>query len=125
MDYWESILNEVKNKNNRSFRFIYTNLGMRDQVKQRGRAAHGKKRVVKTYYLGEPYQDLYLTEREAQCVFYFCRGFSNVKIAGALELSPRTIEYYFKNIKQKLSCKSRTELMEKLINNELIQQLKF
>jgi DNA-binding CsgD family transcriptional regulator len=45
-----------------------------------------------------------LSSREIQCLKYMVLGDSMKEIAAKLGLSPRTIESYFENIKNKLSC---------------------
>ena len=44
------------------------------------------------------------------------------KIALILNLSPRTIEKYLENIKMKLQVKTRSELIDKTISEQLKQQ---
>ncbi len=55
-----------------------------------------------------------LTTRELQCIDYLLQGFNNKNIATKLHLSPRTVEAYIENIKEKLCCKSKIELIIKL-----------
>ena len=53
----------------------------------------------KRYYYDESDSEAYLTCRETQCVYYLLHGYTMVKTAYILDLSPRTIEFYVKNIK--------------------------
>ena len=55
-----------------------------------------------------------LSLREEQCVRYLLEGMSNKQIAWQLQLSTRTIEFYLDNVKSKLSCKNKTQLIDKL-----------
>lgn len=55
-----------------------------------------------------------LTMREIDCIELFLEGKSAKTIAGQLNLSPRTIEFYLDNIKGKLDCNNKNELMLKL-----------
>ena len=55
-----------------------------------------------------------LSLREEQCVRYLLEGMSNKQIAWQLQLSTRTIEFYLDNVKSKLSCKNKTQLIVKL-----------
>lgn len=51
-----------------------------------------------------------LTQREKQCLFLFLSGKTALETALELSLSPRTIEFYFENIKDKLDCANKREL---------------
>lgn len=55
-----------------------------------------------------------LTPREKQCLKHLFEGQSIKGIASALSLSPRTIEYYLENIKNKMNCWSKDELIVKV-----------
>ena len=54
-----------------------------------------------------------LTPREQEVVELLSSGFSAPYIAGELGLSSRTVENYINTIKSKLSCSSKSELIEK------------
>jgi DNA-binding CsgD family transcriptional regulator len=62
-------------------------------------------------------QNLNLTGREKECLYYLIRGMSTKQIGKALKLSHRTVEFYLERIKNKLDCHSRSELIAKLIDN--------
>lgn len=52
-----------------------------------------------------------LSLRERQCLKLLMEGRTAKDVAVVLQLSPRTVESYFENIKDKLSCWSRHELI--------------
>lgn len=52
-----------------------------------------------------------LSTRERECLKLLIEEKSAKETAAALNLSPRTIEYYFENIKNKFSCWSKQELL--------------
>ncbi|PJD94806.1 MAG: hypothetical protein CK425_10470 [Parachlamydia sp.] len=54
-----------------------------------------------------------LTAREHQCLDLFKQGRSAQATAAILNLSQRTVEHYFENIKTKLGCQSKMELLER------------
>lgn len=51
-----------------------------------------------------------LSKRERQCLHFLLQGKTIKEIAAYLSLSPRTVEYYFNNIKDKLDCWNKGEL---------------
>lgn len=63
---------------------------------------------------GEKICNSYLTKRQAQIVRLMFQGKSNKEIARILNLSPRTIESYIDNAKQKLNVTRKSELMWKI-----------
>lgn len=52
-----------------------------------------------------------LTAREMQCLELFKEGKTAQMTGAILGLSQRTVEYYFDNIKNKLGCSSKTDLL--------------
>lgn len=52
-----------------------------------------------------------LTRREQQCLELFKQGHSAQATGAILGLSQRTVEYYFENIKNKLGCHCKAELL--------------
>ena|SRR5581483_4441419 len=57
-----------------------------------------------------------LTKREAECLYFLARAYTTKKIAQALDLSPRTIETYINNIKDKLGVIYKSEITEKAMS---------
>lgn len=55
-----------------------------------------------------------LSHRQLQCAELLVRGKSCKEIAESLSLSPRTVEAYLVNIRIKMSCKNKAELIFKL-----------
>ncbi len=62
-----------------------------------------------------------LSNREYQCVSLIRQGIlENKKIAEHMNISPRTVENYVNNLKVKLRCNYKSELVEKIINTSKI-----
>lgn len=57
---------------------------------------------------------LNLSARQKDCLHYLARGLTVKQIAKKLNLSPRTVGHYLENLKKKLNCANRAELMEKI-----------
>ena len=54
------------------------------------------------------------TQRQIECCQLLLNGNTAKQIAGLLGLSSRTVEYYFGNIRTKLQCNNKAELIAKL-----------
>jgi len=75
---------------------------------------------LKRFYLGKPYESIYFTAREASCMWHFLNNKTIIEAAAALQLSPRTVEFYANNMKTKLSCYSKAELVKRVLKSEFI-----
>lgn len=58
---------------------------------------------------------IYLSRREVQCLQLLIAGKTSQLIGQLLHLSPRTIEHYLVNIKNKLNVRTKAELIEKVL----------
>lgn len=74
-----------------------------------------EKRSANRVFLGPEFPGIYLTPREEECAIYLMQGSTLKEIAKALDLSPRTVEFYLKNIKNKLNCRTKFQMMRALI----------
>lgn len=59
------------------------------------------------------YGELKFSKRQAQLISYLLKGHSKKSIGKYLNLSPRTIEFYLNNIKDKLGCTNKTDIVDK------------
>lgn len=75
---------------------------------------------MSSYYLGENYPNIYFTQREAECMHELLQGKTNAEIAAALSLSVRTIDFYLSNMRIKLKCRTRKELINKVLNSDFV-----
>lgn len=71
---------------------------------------------IKRFYLGDDYDNQYLTGRELEILFHLCSGNKLVDIAKILYISERTVETHIDNIKNKLKCATMFELGGKVFN---------
>ena len=53
-----------------------------------------------------------LSAREQECLELFKQGESAQTTGAILGLSPRTVEFYFENIKNKLGCQTKSDLLQ-------------
>jgi DNA-binding CsgD family transcriptional regulator len=120
---WDDLLKEVLNKNKSNPSFYFSNTCLR---KKPLNAADSKiKRPLKIYSLGEKYGTIYFTRREAECMVWMLKGKTINSIAEQLSLSPRTVEFYVKNMKAKLGCKTKYELVDLVYGSEFIKNVDF
>ena len=62
-----------------------------------------------------------LTKRETECLYYIAQGRSFKEVAKVLMISPRTVEYYLNNIKDKTGTYKKSELIEFYKSNYIKQ----
>jgi DNA-binding CsgD family transcriptional regulator len=68
-----------------------------------------------SYVLNDTYHETLLSKRQSECMFFLLRGKTAKDIAKILRLSPRTVEEYIDQIKSKLNCNTKSDLIEKAI----------
>ena len=78
------------------------------------------KRNQFSYILNDSYEDLKISIRQSECLFLLLRGKSAQAIADILGLSLRTVEGYINEMKIKLNCANKSELIEHAISAGLI-----
>lgn len=67
------------------------------------------------YIVQDKFDDLGLSHRESEVLFFLIRGKTAKEIARVVGLSNRTVEKHLDRIKNKLNCCSRSELIEKAL----------
>ncbi len=70
------------------------------------------------YRLGGEFGDEYLTRQEARCMVCLLGGKTAKSTAKIMELSPRTVEHYINNMKKKLSCCSKLDMVLRVMGAE-------
>lgn len=63
-----------------------------------------------------------LTKRQMECLFYLVKGMTIKQIANTLHLSPKTVEHYLDAVKTKLNCDTRSQLIEKALQLNVIRE---
>jgi DNA-binding CsgD family transcriptional regulator len=110
MNHWQSVLNDVNHKSAVSSD-IKTPINVRSEKKIQ-------------FHLKGPYNNTYLTWREAQCTHYLLKGCTIKDTAQRLTLSPRTVEFYVKNMRLKVGATSKAHLLEILMQTELPHKIR-
>lgn len=71
----------------------------------------------RSYQLSELMIQDDLSPREMDCLFYLLRSKSAKEIGKRLKLSPRTVEWHLANIREKLHCTTKAEVIDRAISN--------
>lgn len=79
----------------------------------------------KRYYLSQSDDELYFTQREAQCMYYILHGCTIVQVGERLNLSHRTVEFYVKNMKMKLNIQTKSELIAYAMKIRFLELIDF
>ncbi|OGT07998.1 MAG: hypothetical protein A2X78_00790 [Gammaproteobacteria bacterium GWE2_37_16] len=80
---------------------------------------------LKRYYLGDQYPNIYFTRREMECMEGFFRGRRIKQIARDLNVSPRTVEEHFENMREKLHCRNNRKLADLVVYSNFIASVDF
>lgn len=62
--------------------------------------------------MGKYIGDIYYSKREVECILWYVRGKSARNIGNILGISQRTVEQYLASIKRKMNVKTKSELMD-------------
>ncbi len=109
---WEALLEEVLNQNTKS---------KTSPVDQ----PLSSPKKIKKFFLGTHHRNVYFTNREAEVMVQLLQGKTLSAAASILNLSPRTIEFYVKNMKTKLACRTKSELIGKVFASEFVKHVDF
>ena len=82
------------------------------------------KKFLATYKLGPKYGNRYFTKREAECMILLLKGKTLDSVATILKISPRTVEYYVKNMKSKIGCRTKFELIDLVYASDFMKNYK-
>lgn len=130
--YWEQVLKEVLNKDAPNQTFLFTNLAECKCQKNKKNLLNAylpetikKIRILKTYPLGDKFRDIHLSQREAECMALILKGKTLSTVAEELKLSIRTVEFYLKNMKTKLNCKSKFALIEQIQQSDFSKNIEY
>lgn len=66
-----------------------------------------------SYLIGQNgFNNIKLSQRESECLFFYLRNRSAKEIGKLLRLSSRTVEYYIERLKMKFGCQNKAELFD-------------
>ena len=129
---WQDVLQAIENRYQdpiRSSRFFIGGIAHEPKLSSglKKRPLRSKKILRKNlllkYSLGETFPKIYLTAREADCMALLLHHYSNQQVAIRLNLSIRTVEFYIKNMRQKLTCHSKIHLIETIRKTNFMEHV--
>ena len=83
----------------------------------------GAKKLIFSIIAGNV--EIKLSHREIQCLFFLTKGMSAKQTAYALYLSQRTVETYLNQLKKKLKCRTKLQLLSALSKENIIKIEKY
>ena len=123
---WEDVVEEVvKRKANGKKAGLLSDDGEAVSYTKARKNKLPEKRVLAVYKLGAKYGDMYFTKREAECMKWLSVGKTHSSIATILKLSPRSIEYYISNMRTKLGCRTKYQLIDLVRASEFMKNVDF
>ena len=109
MKNWNDVIVSSKKGANENIYILNENITYK---KKSEKLQIGRSKRRFQYTVGEQYPGVYFTQREAECLYYLGRGLTIVSTAKMLGLSPRTVEFYVKNMKVKVKLRTKSQLVE-------------
>lgn len=113
MLYWQAVCNEFYNRYAKDYQFKYTTMRYYPDVEEE----QDKKNIKRNKYLFSADGATYLTQREADCIYHMCLGLTIKETAEELLLSPRSVEFYLKRIKDKFGIQYKKDLLAYIQNH--------
>ncbi len=80
-------------------------------------------RIRKYSFSSPEYKDIKLSARQLDCIIAYNAGLTAKETAQRLNISFRTVEKYFDNIKDKLGCDTKKDIIRVLVSDGFPQQL--
>ncbi|MCK4608694.1 MAG: helix-turn-helix transcriptional regulator [Gammaproteobacteria bacterium] len=75
------------------------------------------------YVLGQQFQGVVLSAREAECMLELLRGKEIENVAEELALSKHSVVFYIRNMLRKLNCKTKEELVALILQSDFLKNL--
>ena len=127
MKYWDAVLEEVLDKKQGARKISLTNVReAMPSIMSHDRVRVKKPKLIKRYYLYDhDGGGVYFTRREAECMSLLLAGNTVKEAARRLLLSPRTVEFYLKNMKEKAGCRTKAKLIRYVLSTEFNNAIDF
>lgn len=112
-EYWQQVLAEVA-------QLRQSKVQSSQQGSCTRQSLRGCELPIGNIYLGGSYPSVYFTPREAQCALLLLRGMTIREVGQVMRLSARTIEYYLDNMKVKVACRRKSELIQAILASDFL-----
>jgi len=73
----------------------------------------------KRYFVDIGNKEIPITAREMDCIKYIFRGYPSSQVGRLLGISERTVEKHIENVKERLGCHSKSDLIDVLLESGL------
>lgn len=113
--YWEKLINDVSHEEENK---IFAD----NQDKGEGKRFTSSIEI-KVDIANEKSRYIDVTKREAECMVHLFRGLNPKDIANELGLSSRTVEFYFNNLRRRVGCKTKAELIDLVSNSDFMDKV--
>lgn len=117
MYYWQAVCNEFFNRYAKDYHFSYTTMRYYPIDEEEREKQLMKRKRYPFSHDGS----LYLTQREADCIYHMCLGLTIKETSEELLLSPRSVEFYLKRIKEKFNIPYKKDLLTFIRDNDYYQ----
>ncbi len=127
---WSDILSAVNEKHYDPYKFDRVYIGKIEScsapvhLKNYTRAPDCNSKL-KYYKLGPVFKEVVFTRREAQVMVLIMEGYTNKESADMLGLSPRTTEFYIRNMRKKIGAESKPQLIEAIAKTDFMSNVDF
>ena len=123
---WNDVLQSLHKKNAPICKpnITHDNGSQRLPVSQKKIPKKRSQKRKRYYLLDGEYKSVYFTKREVETLRLLLQNKTVVETARVLHLSPRTIEFYVKNLRRKLNCSTKKELVKWVLNTDFLKNSK-
>ena len=122
MNYWHAILKDMqKEKLAHKKTCLRQNTASQEHEKEKLNEAIARCTKRIQYPIAGVQKNMYLTEREAQCIYHLMHGGTLKSTAHKLNLSPRTVEFYINNIKDRIGIRKKKDLIHNIEQSDFLK----
>jgi DNA-binding CsgD family transcriptional regulator len=75
---------------------------------------------ITRYYLGEKYNNVYLTRKEVCCIYWLLKGKSAEEIACIEGNTKKTVQCHLESIRNKLNCHKQTQIISIILESGIL-----
>jgi DNA-binding CsgD family transcriptional regulator len=123
-DLWQDVLASALKKEQKKLNSVNAGKPRSPQTRKTNNTVVFQKRNKRYYVIGEGDKKLYFTEREIDTMKSLLQFHTIPQAALHLGISARTLEFYVKNLRSKLSCQTKDDLIEYISKENFLKELK-